>query len=302
MAYKVVICCMNQHLKPSLKKVEPEFGNSFVLRNFTENLTHQIPSWHYHPELELVYIEEGSGKRHIGNHISYYNEGDLIMIGSNLPHYGFASRLSGVNQEIVLQIHESCFGIGFLDMVETSSIGQLFEKSKLGLSFSGNTKEEVGEKLKSMFHMTSFERMIELIKIFHIMSLSNECEILNASGHSVTVSGNDYNRIDTIYDYVRENFASKISVSEIAESVNMTVPALCRFFKKSTGKTFVDFLNEYRITHACKLISEDALISISEVSYSCGFNNISNFNRAFKKVSGKSPSEYRKGMNKILTR
>ena len=97
---------MYQMVIPQLKKVEPEFGSSFVLRNFSEKLTQHKPYWHYHPELELVFIEEGSGKRHIGNHISYFNEGDLILIGSNLPHSGFSSRLSGNNQEIVLQINQ----------------------------------------------------------------------------------------------------------------------------------------------------------------------------------------------------
>lgn len=290
----------NPYLNPSLKKVEPEFGNSFVLRNFNEKLTNQIPSWHYHPELELIYIHEGSGKRHIGNHISFFNEGDLIMIGSNLPHYGFASRLSGENQEIVLQIHESCFGVGFLDMVETSSIKNLFEKSKLGLSFSGETKSKVGESLQSMFYMTPFERMMELIKILHILSRSEECEILDANGHSVVIKGNDNYRIDRIYEFVRENFMNEISLVEIGGLVNMTVPALCRFFKKSTNKTFVQFLNEYRTAHACKLLSERRDYSISMIAGESGFNNISNFNRIFKKVTGKSPSEYRQSIKRIL--
>jgi len=290
---------MKTYSNPFLEKIEPEFGNSFVFRNFSEPLRGKKPNWHYHPEMELVYIEEGFGKRLIGNHFSYFNDGDLIMIGSNLPHYGFPSRLTGENQEIVLQIHESCFGVGFLDMVETSSIRELFERSKLGLSFSGNTKSSVGERLKSMFHMTSFEKMIELIKIFHILSLSEEFEILNASGHSITVKGNDNSRIDSIYEFVKVNFNSKISLEEVARTVNMTVPALCRFFKKSTGKTFVQFLNEYRIATACKLMSED-YDNISIIAFECGFNNLSNFNRAFRKITGKSPSQYRMDIKKVI--
>jgi AraC-like DNA-binding protein len=291
---------MNPYHNPFLEKVTPEFGNSFVIRGFSETKPGFRPNWHYHPEMELVFIEEGWGKKLIGNHVSYFTDGDLILIGSNLPHYGFPSRLTGENQEIVVQIHESCFGVGFLDMVETSSIKELFERSKQGLSFYGNTKTDVGERLKSMFHMTSFEKMIELIKIFHIMSLSEEYEILNASGQTIIVKGNDNNRIDTIYEFVRQNFESKISLDEIANTVNMTVPALCRFFKKSTGKTFIQFVTEYRIAYACKLISED-YYNISSVAYDCGFNNLSNFNRSFKKITGKSPSQYRKEIKKVLT-
>lgn len=290
---------MSQYLKPTLKKVEPEFGSSFVLRNFSDSMGSQKPFWHYHPEVELIYIDEGRGKRHIGNHISYFKEGDLIMIGSNLPHYGFSSRLSGINSEIVLQINESCFGNGFLNMVETSSISDLFEKAKLGISFYGNTKTLVGERLKSMFYMTSFEKLIEIIKIFHLMSLSKEYELLNATGTSLLVKGDDNHRIDVIYDFVRSNFESKITVDEVAEKVNMSTPAFCRFFKKSTAKTFIQFLNEYRIAHACKLISEEST-SISEIAFDCGFQNLSNFNRAFKKVTSKSPSEYRQEISRIV--
>lgn len=284
---------MNTNLKPQLKKIEPEFGSSFVLRNLTESRNGGKPNWHYHREIELVYIEKGKGKRHIGNHVSYFNDGDLIMIGSNLPHYGFPSGLSVTNQEIFMQIHESCFGTGFLDMVETSSIKSLFAKSKFGLSFYGGIKNEVGERLKSMFYMSSFEKMMEVIKIFHQLSLTEEYNLLNAEGQTLEFSGTDINRIDLIYEHVRNNFESKIFLEEIAETTNMTVPALCRFFKKSTGKTFVQFLNEYRITHACKIISEESK-NITDLAFECGFNNLSNFNRTFKKVTGKSPSEYRK--------
>ena len=284
---------MNTHLKPLLKKIEPEFGSSFVLRNFNESINGGKPNWHYHPEIELVYIEKGKGKRHIGNHVSYFNDGDLLMIGSNLPHYGFPSGLSGNNQEVVMQIHESCFGTGFLDMVETSSIKSLFSKSKFGLSFYGGIKNEIGERLKSMFYMSSFEKMMEVIKIFHQLSLTEEYNLLNAKELSLEYSGTDNNRIDLIYEHVRNNFESKIFLEEIAETINMTVPALCRFFKRSTGKTFVQFLNEYRVTHACKLISEENR-NITDIAFECGFHNLSNFNRVFKKVTEKSPSEYRK--------
>lgn len=289
---------MNQYLKPTLKKVEPEFGSSFVLRNFSAR-TGQKPFWHFHPELELVYIEKGRGKRHVGNNISYYNDGDLILIGANLPHYGFFSGLSGDNSEIVAQINESCFGHGFLDMVETSSINDLFEKSKVGMSFHGETKAQVGERLKDMFYMTSFEKLIELIKILHLMSLSSEYELLNATGTSLQVKGDDNHRIDIIYDFVRSNFENKITVEEVANKVNMSTPAFCRFFKKSTAKTFIQFLNEYRVAHACKLISEEST-SISEIAFECGFQNLSNFNRAFKKVTSRSPSQYRYELKRVV--
>ncbi len=284
--------------QPTLKKVEPAFGSSIVLRNFSENAPSEGIGWHFHPEIELVYIEEGEGKRHIGNHMSNYDNGDLLVIGSNVPHYGFKSYTKEEGKEIVLQVHESCFGVGFLDMVELSSIKKLFSQAQLGLSFHSDTKREVGRRLKEMFYMSSFERIIELIKIFHILSLSDQYNSLDAKGKSLIVNKSDFNRIEVIYDHVRKHFAEAIHLDEVSSSINMTTPAFCRFFKRSTGKTFVQFLNEFRIAHACNLIAKDEQ-SISNIAFDCGFNNISNFNRAFKKITNRNPSDYKRDLNKV---
>ena len=178
-------------------------------------------------------------------------------------------------------------------MVELSSIKELLDTSKLGLSFHGDTKTEIGQSLKSMFYMNSFERALELIKVLHRLSLSKEYEVLNAQGSSLVAKGTDLQRIDIAYEFVRQNFQSPVSLDEIADSVSMTIPAFCRFFKRSTGKTFVNFLNEYRIAYACKLLCDNKQ-SISNIAFDCGFQNLSNFNRAFKKIAGSSPSEFRK--------
>ena len=283
---------MYAQLKPILKKVEPNFGSSFVLRNFSASTGSEIPKWHYHPEIEIVFIENGHGKRHIGNNVSHFRNGDLIMIGSNLPHYGFPTRLAGDLQEIVLQIDETALGSEFLSLVELEAIRTLTDKAKLGLSFHGEVKIEIGESLKSMFHMTAFEKLMELIKILHKMALSEEHTVLNAEGNALIASGNDIQKIDILYTYIRNNFESKIALQDIATLVNMTIPALCRFFKRSTGKTIIQFLNDYRIAHACKLICNDNN-SISNIAFDSGFQNISNFNRAFKKTTGMSPSNFR---------
>jgi len=214
------------------------------------------------------------------------------MIGSNLPHYGFPTRLAGGLQEIVLQINESSLGSEFLSLVEMEAIKTLTNKSKLGLSFHGTAKQEVGEMLKSMFRMTAFERIIELIKVLHKMATTEEYEVLNAEGNSLIASGNDIQKIDIVYTYVRENFDSKIALQDIAVLVNMTIPALCRFFKRSTGKTIIQFVNDYRIAHSCKLIT-NGNDSIANIAFESGFQNISNFNRAFRKTTGMSPSDFR---------
>lgn len=284
---------------PALEKIEPAFGQSFSLKKFESSNPNQLPFWHFHPELEIVYVKHGSGKRHIGNHISYYNGGDLIFIGPNLPHYGFTDRLSDTNAEIVVQMKADFLGIDFLKLPEMSIIEQLFERSRSGLSFFGNTKDEVGGRLESLFYMDPFERLTEFVKILHILAMSKEYTILNASGVALVVHNQDTNRIDAIYKYVRMHFKETILLEDIADQVNMTVPSFCRYFKKVTQKTFTEFVNEFRIVHACKLLTEEQL-SISEICFESGFNNFSHFNRLFKNKTGKSPNAFRKDVEKVV--
>jgi len=289
----------SNQLTPALEKIEPDFGHSFALRKFEDSNPNQIPFWHFHPELEIVYVKHGSGKRHIGNHISYYNGGDLILLGPNLPHYGFTDRLSGSNSEVVVQMKEDFLGNRFLELPEMQMIVQLFERAKSGLSFYGNTKDEVGARLMSLFYMDQFEKLTEFLKILQILAISKEYNILNASGIALVVQNQDTNRIDAVYKYVRNNFTEPIQLEEISTHVNMTVPSFCRYFKKVTGKTFTEFVNEFRIVHACKLLTEEQL-SIAEVCFDSGFNNFSHFNKLFKAKTGKSPNAFRKEVEKVV--
>ncbi|MFZ1456051.1 MAG: AraC family transcriptional regulator [Saprospiraceae bacterium] len=284
---------------PALEKIQPTFGQSFAMRKFEEINPNIQPFWHFHPELEIVYIKKGSGKRHVGNHISYYNGGDLIMLGPNLPHYGFTDRLAGDTSEIVVQMREDFLGKDFFKLQEMQNIDILFERSKAGLSFYGNTKDEVGSRLNSMFYMDHFDTLMEYLHILQILADSKEYIVLNATGVALIVQGQDTDRIDTIYKYVRKNFTESIQLGDIAALANMTVPSFCRYFKRITGKTFTEFVNEFRIVHACKLLSEERH-TVSEVCFESGFNNFSHFNRQFKEKTGKSPNAYRKAVEKVV--
>jgi AraC-like DNA-binding protein len=257
------------------------------------------PKWHFHPELEIVYIKEGSGKRHIGNHISQYYNGDLIMVGANLPHFGFTDRFSGTKTEIIVQFRQDFLGEDFFKKVEMVNIARLFERAKSGLSFSGNTRSEIGERFESMFFMNNFEKLLEIINILNIMANSREAELLNAQGVLLESSNITASKMDDIFSHVRKNFQEEITIHEMSKIANMAEPSFCRFFKKNTGKTFIEFLNEFRITHACKLLAETSL-PITDICYESGFNNFSHFNNYFKKITGKSPSEYRKLLGQMV--
>ncbi|MCB9339969.1 MAG: helix-turn-helix transcriptional regulator [Lewinellaceae bacterium] len=286
--------------KPALEKINPEFGSSFTVKQYvlpTPNANE--PFWHYHPELELVYVKGGNGKRHIGHHASYFRDGDLILIGSNLPHYGFTDRFTRNKSETIVQMKADFLGESFFKIPEMEAIQAMFDKARAGLVFFGDSKKRIGARLENLPKHDQFGRLIELLIILKEMALSTEYQILNANGYTLEVETQDNDRINVVYTYVQANFQSAIPLDEISEKVSMTVPAFCRYFKKLSGKTFTRFVNEYRVTHACKLLLEQNA-SITDVCFESGFNNFSHFNRFFKEITGKSPSEYRKSFKKIV--
>ncbi len=286
---------------PSLEKISPEFGSSIAVKQYSDpNPNLKNPFWHFHPELELVYVKGGSGKRHIGNHISYYKNGGLIFIGSNLPHYGFTDRLTGNDSETVIQLGENFLGEAFFTIPEMEPIRQLFERAKVGITFLGETKLNIGERIEQLPKLNNFDRLLELLQILQSLALTKEYRLLNADGFKLEVEHQDNDRINIIYDYVRENFQGPIRLSEIAAEVALTVPGFCRYFKKISGKTFTKFVNEFRVVHATKLLSEETT-SITEICFESGFNNFSHFNKVFKEVTKKSPSAYRKEITQVIS-
>lgn len=284
---------------PTLKKIVPSVGNSFYVKKFVQSQSLSTPYWHFHPEIELVFIDHGNGKRHIGNHISYYNDGDLLLIGSNVPHYGFAGRLTKNESEIIVQFLPDFLGDAFMDTIEMEAIQRLFQKSKQGLSFYGQTKNRVGEMLSELMKARGFNRLVQLLKILNTLAISTETETLNVNGVFLEVYNNEHDRMTLIYNYVSNNFTESIELSEIASIVSMTVPAFCRYFKKVTNKTFTQYVNEYRIVHAQKLLNESDM-SITDVCLSSGFNNVSHFNKQFKIHTSKNPRDYRKELTTLI--
>lgn len=289
-----------QYQKPTLEHVSNNSINTLIYRRFDfKNKNHQ-PIWHYHPEIEIVFVNEGAGKRQIGSHISYYNEGDLICIGANLPHCGFTDSFSNKRKETLLQFLPDYLGVTFFETLEMKPISKLLDRAKQGLVFYGNTKKEVGRIIEKMNTKSPFERIIDSILILKKLEESTEYNILNAEGFAIKTETQDNQRINRTMNYVQSNFKAPISIDAISAHVNMTPPSFCRNFKKVTGKTFTQFVNEYRLVHATKLLSEQQE-SVQVICYECGFNNFSHFNKLFKKHTGKTPTEYRKALNFVVS-
>lgn len=286
-------------MKASLEKIEPVFGSSFNIRRYRDEKNGGSGFWHFHPEYEIVYISRGRGKRHIGDHISYYEDGDLLFLGPNLPHFGFTEELSADHFEVVVQMKEDFLGRDFFQRPEMRDINALFERARQGVSYAGETKDAVGRRLDRMIEMDTFERLLELLSVLQLMARSNDYKLLNAKGLAFEVSAQDHERMQSVYQYVENNFQQEINLDEAAGLVSMTAPAFCRYFKKLTNKTFIQFTNEYRIAYACRLLANEDE-GIAAISFESGFNNLSHFNKQFKKITGLSPREYRKGMRKVV--
>ncbi|WP_149277586.1 AraC family transcriptional regulator [Pareuzebyella sediminis] len=285
--------------KPAFESIEPSFGHSYTYQRFDATKNNKNTVWHYHPEIELVHVNGGSGKRQIGSHISYYSSGDLILVGSNLPHCGFTDKLTGNESETVIQMKQDFLGSDFFDIPEMKKIQSLFELAKGGIAFSGKTKRKIGEKMLILEYQSDFQRLLSILNILNELANSKEFKILNAEGFSIETEIKDNDRINVVFNHVKTHFKEEITLDEIANMVSMTVPSFCRYFKKITNKTFVQFVNEYRLVHASKILAEQPL-SITEVCFESGFNNFSHFNKQFKAFTGQNPSEYRNQLKTVL--
>lgn len=286
-------------MKPSFEVVEPSFGSSFYYSKYVENANNMAHLWHYHPEVEMVFVNGGAGKRQIGSHVSYYTDGDLILIGSNLPHCGFTDTNTGNKNETVIQMKPDFLGATFLGLQEIKGIYELFDKAKAGIAFGSETKSMVGDRIEMMDDQPPFDRLLTLLSVLKELEHAKDYKILNADGFSMEMQVQDNDRINMIFNYVKDHFQDQISLQHIAEMSSMTVPSFCRYFKKITKKTFTHFVNEYRVVHASKLLAEKP-ISIANISYESGFNNFSHFNKLFKEFTGKSASEYRHELKSVI--
>ena len=284
--------------KPALEKINTGPDRSFFIHQHSGQRSNQ-PFWHFHPELELVYVDKGQGKRHIGNHLSYFHNSQLLLIGANLPHHGFSDRLTTRGSETIIQFKPDFLGEHFFHLPETKPINVLFEKAKSGVLFKPEIRKTVGPKIKKIINYSGFERILLFLEILMDLANSKEYSLLNVEGFAFETTLQGSNRIDRIYKHINQNFEQEISLQEISDIASMTVPSFCRYFKRSTGKTFTRFVNEYRIVQARRLLTETSK-GITEICYECGFNNFSHFNKLFKEFTGKSASRYRSELNRMM--
>ncbi|AQW95237.1 AraC family transcriptional regulator [Elizabethkingia anophelis] len=276
-------------MKVSFERIVPSEKSSFRTLHNNSPISEFKWEYHYHPEIELVCVISGSGTRHVGYHKSNYTNGDLVLIGSNIPHSGFGLNSVDPHEEIVLQFREEILHFPQQE-VETRAVKDLLERSKYGILYSTATKKALLPKLKKLLESEGYKRYLLLLEILFELSLCEEYELLNKEIMPYTIISKNKTRLENIFTYVEHHYDKEINIEDVAKLANLTLPAFCNFFKKATQITFTEFVNRYRISKACLLMTQDK--TISECSYSCGFNNVTYFNRMFKKYTNKTPSEF----------
>lgn len=280
-------------MKPIFKKVDSKSEEAFVAR--IDEFAQFYNKWHFHPELELTHIVKGRGTRFVGDNIEFFQDGDLILVGSNLPHvWKNQNKESELSVARVVQFLPNFMGEDILKLVEFKNIQKLLIKSSFGLKIEGEVKVLIIGFLNKLFKTEDpLERIILIIKMLDCLGTSEETIPISKSLFLVELDKQNKDRLNRVIDYTITNFASKIMLEDVASISNMSVSNFCKFFKVRVKKTYVQYLTEVRIGMSCKMLIENQL-SINRIAYDSGFVNISNFNRAFKINKNMTPFSYRK--------
>jgi len=249
---------------------------------------------HHHEEMELNFIINAKGaKRMIGDHIEEIDDMELVLIGPNLPHVWKTNKCKSNNiREITIQFHKDLFAEKMLRRNQLHFIRDLFEKSKRGILFSKTTTRQLSSRLQNLGNKQGFDSVLELMSILHDLSTSRNIRMLSDASFTNIQPSSSSRRIEKVIEYMNKNFDRQVVLADAAKISNMTSVSFSRFFKAHTGISFIDNLMEIRLGHASRLLI-DTNHPVSEVAYNCGFNNISNFNRLFKKKKGCTPKHFR---------
>jgi AraC-like DNA-binding protein len=284
-------------MKPALEHLPREKDQSFVTKFFDYN--YYPTPWHYHPEYEIVMVTESTGKRFIGDHISDFKPGNLAFIGPNIPHtyrnedkyYAEGSSLRA--KSIVIHFSEGSLGTDFLKLPEARLLMKLFERSQHGMDIFGDTNKNIEKKLFDILSLTGLRQWLCLMDILQELAETTSYSLITQT-MQVGYNERESKRLCSVFDWISMNFEKKeIRLSEAAQIAQMNENAFSRFFSLRTRKTFSEFVQELRLKKAAKLLVENDM-TITQVCYECGYNNVSNFNRQFLNHYQMNPMKYRK--------
>jgi len=279
-------------MKPHFHKVPQQLESSFSIRRDSSFGS----LWHYHPELELHYLIRGEGVRFIGDNISNFSDGEIVLLGENLPHK-WHCREDDITQDgveaIVLHFSSNFMGKDMLSLPEARLLPLLFEKAKRGMVIINGSRDKLITLIEAVLKAEGLERLIALLSILKVLSETKDYHEVTRKSSFYQSNKYETDRLNVVCSYTMANYSQPISLEQIAAISNLTVTSFCRYFKLMTNKTYYDFLTEIRISHACHFLIEDKM-SVDQIADKCGFYNISNFYRQFKKVIGVTPLTYKR--------
>ncbi len=285
-------------MKPQFYLVPRDILSSHVSRH------HTLPNfgtvWHYHPELELHYIVRGEGVRFVGDNVSNFNAGELLLLGENLPHMWrcneqyFKQDPNITAEAVVVQFLPDFMGHDFLKKPESATIHYLYDKAKAGLVITGNTCEQLIPLMLKSAKTAGLQRLLLILTMLGILTESEEMYPISTKDALYHPNKEETDRLNKVYNYTLINYKKDLTLEEIASVANLSVTSFCRYFKMMTKKTFHDFLIEIRISHAQRMLVEDSNATTEAVCFECGFNNRSIFFGHFKRITGLTPIEYKR--------
>ncbi|WP_256005091.1 AraC family transcriptional regulator [Pedobacter deserti] len=283
-------------MKPQLLKVSNDTLYSFSARR--DNVPYINNRWHYHAEVELIYVIKGTGTQFIGDSIKRFRAGDVVLVGSHLPHYWkfdeqhFEEEHPNIDV-VVVHFTENFWGSTFLTLPENKPLKDVLEKAKRGLKVQDKSKHQIGIIIESILSSTGPARITRLMEALLAIENCKNNVLLSSIGFRPNFQDTENDRINAIYNFSMTNFKRKIQMEEMAAVANISPNSFCRYFKSRTRKTYTQFISEIRVGHACKLLIENNM-NVKQICYESGFHNFASFHKHFKLITGKSPLAYQK--------
>lgn len=283
-------------LKPLLSDVKSLLKNSIHIKEIKAPCLND--NFHFHNSYEIAVIFKGNGRRIVGDSLDHFSDGDLTMLGPNLPHATYTEKKYHVKESdsdvhaLVVYFQPDWIAEGHMNSPDFAPLKAVLKAMSRGIGIRGALHRKLMPLLWQLKETHGIESFLLLFNILYQVSQSQEYNYLASPGYSNTYDENSIKKIHQVYQYVMENFTNRISLDDVASIAHMTAPAFCRFFRNKTNKTFTHFVNEIRIGHACELLINENL-DISQICFLCGFNNFTSFNKSFRQFTCKTPTEYR---------
>ncbi len=251
--------------------------------------------WHVHEEYELILVLEGGGYWMVGDHLAARRTGDLLLVGPNLPHVFRSDDLGpdrvGANRVVLVQFEGDFLGRGMMERAAMAPVQRLQRRAGLGLKFGGSTRDEVAGLMTEMVRLQGLRRLIQFLRVLEVLAQAHEVQALATPGFAGGGDPFDQERMNRVCRFIEERLAEPIFLAETARLAHLSAGAFSRFFRLHTGKTFPAYVNELRVGRACRLLAEGGR-NVTEVAFACGFENLSNFNRQFRRLKGMTPREF----------